>query len=89
MKRVVPLEKATEISLFGSKAVGLGQAMRDGLPVPAGVALSGSIVEAVAAGDAAAMQQIVNQAKRLSLPLAVRSSAVDEDGAAPASRGST
>jgi pyruvate,water dikinase len=82
MKRVVPLEKATEISLFGSKAVGLGQAIRDGLPVPAGVALSGSIVEAVAAGDAAAMQQIVNQAKRLSLPLAVRSSAVDEDGAA-------
>ena len=34
MKRVVPLEKALDDTLFGSKAVGLGQAIRDGLPVP-------------------------------------------------------
>ena len=44
MKRVVPLEKALEVALFGSKAVGLGQAIRDHLPVPPGVALSGDIV---------------------------------------------
>jgi pyruvate,water dikinase len=81
MKRVVPLEKALETELFGSKAVGLGQAIRDGLPVPPGVALSGSIVEAVAAGDELAIKQVTSQAKRLALPLAVRSSAVDEDGA--------
>ena len=56
MKRVVPLEKAVEDTLFGSKAVGLGQALRDGLPVPPGVALSGDIVEAVAAGHHVAAQ---------------------------------
>ena len=51
MKHVVPLEKARDDAIFGSKAVGLGQALRDGLPVPPGVALSGSIVDAVAVGD--------------------------------------
>jgi len=49
VKRVVPLDKAFDELIFGSKAVGLGQAIRDRLPVPPGVALSGSIVEAVAA----------------------------------------
>jgi Phosphoenolpyruvate synthase/pyruvate phosphate dikinase len=48
VKGTVPLVKAHETALFGSKAVGLGQAIRDGLPVPPGVALSGAIVEAVA-----------------------------------------
>ena len=47
MKKVVPFSKARETSLFGSKAVGLGDAARQGLPVPAGVALSGDLVEAV------------------------------------------
>jgi pyruvate,water dikinase len=82
MKRVVPLEKAIETALFGSKAVGLGQAIRDGLPVPPGVALSGAIVEAVAAGDASAIKAITKRVRPLGGPLAVRSSAVDEDGAA-------
>ena len=82
MNRVVPLEKALDHRLFGSKAVGLGQAIRDGLPVPAGVALSGSIVEAVAAGEDSAISEVVKFAKPLGGPLAVRSSAVDEDGAA-------
>jgi pyruvate, water dikinase len=81
VKRVVPLEKALEVALFGSKAVGLGQAIRDHLPVPPGVALSGAIVEAVAAGDDAAMKSIARQVLPLGGPLAVRSSAVDEDGA--------
>jgi len=81
VKQVVPLEKAQDIALFGSKAVGLGQAIRDGLPVPPGVALSGDIVEAVAAGDENAIKQVIRQATPLGGPLAVRSSAVDEDGA--------
>ena len=81
MKRVVPLEKAHEVGLYGSKAVGLGQAIREGLPVPAGLALSGAIVEAVAAGDEAALEQITREVRLLRGPLAVRSSAVDEDGA--------
>jgi len=82
VKRVVPLEKARDDALFGSKAVGLGQAIRDGLPVPPGVALSGSIVEAVAAGDQRAIKQVIKWVKPLGGPLAVRSSAADEDGAA-------
>lgn len=81
MKRAVPLEKALDTSLYGSKAVGLGQAIRDGLPVPPGVALSGAIVEAVAAGEASALRKVVRRVRPLGGPLAVRSSAVDEDGA--------
>ena len=82
MKRVVPLEKALDAAIFGSKAVGLGQAIRDGLPVPPGVALSGSIVEAVAAGERSAIKEVAKWVRPLGGPLAVRSSAMDEDGAA-------
>ena len=82
MKRVVPLEKALDANIFGSKAVGLGQAIRDGLPVPPGVALSGAIVEAVAAGEPSAIKEVDKWARPLGGPLAVRSSAMDEDGAA-------
>ena len=81
MKGVVPLEKALDEKLFGSKAVGLGQAIRDGLPVPPGVALSGAIVEAVAAGEQPAIKEVAKWVRPLGGPLAVRSSAVDEDGA--------
>jgi pyruvate,water dikinase len=82
VKQVVPLEKARDDAIFGSKAVGLGQAIRDGLPVPPGVALSGSIVEAVAAREQRAIKEVVKWVKPLGGPLAVRSSAADEDGAA-------
>ena len=58
MKQVVPLEKARDHSIFGSKAVGLGDAARGGLPLPPGVALSGSIVEAVAAGEERAIRKV-------------------------------
>jgi len=81
VKRVVPLEKARDETIFGSKAVGLGQAIRDGLPVPPGVALSGSIVEAVASGEERAIKEVAKWVQPLGGPLAVRSSAVDEDGA--------
>jgi len=78
----VTLVDAQDTSVFGSKAVGLGQAMRDELPVPPGVALAGPIVEAVAGGDERAIEQVVEWVRPLGGPLAVRSSAVDEDGAA-------
>ena len=81
MSEAVPLEDAHDDSLFGSKAVGLGEAARAGLPLPPGVALSGSIVEAVAGGDAPAIEEIRTLVRPLGGPLAVRSSAVDEDGA--------
>ena len=38
MKQVVPFARARETSLYGSKAVGLGEAARHGLAVPPGVA---------------------------------------------------
>ena len=82
MKKVVPFAKAREISLYGSKAVGLGDATRQGLPVPPGVALSGDLVEAVASGENKSFEKLAKAIATLSPPFAVRSSAVDEDGAA-------
>jgi pyruvate,water dikinase len=82
MKRVVPFTKAHEKSLFGSKAVGLGDAARHGLPVPPGVALSGDLVEAVASADDKAIEKLAGAIATLAPPFAVRSSAVDEDSMA-------
>ena len=82
MKTVVPFAKARETSLYGSKAVGLGDAARQGLPVPPGVALSGDLVEAVASGHEKAIEKVAKAIAGLSAPFAVRSSAIDEDGAA-------
>ncbi len=82
MKKVVPFTSARETSLYGSKAVGLGDAARHGLPVPPGVALSGDLVEAVASGEDRAIETVAKAIATLTPPFAVRSSAVDEDGAA-------
>ena len=82
MKKAVPFAKAVETSLYGSKAVGLGDATRQGMKVPRGVALSGDLVEAVASGDAKAIDKVTRAIAALAPPFAVRSSAVDEDGAA-------
>jgi pyruvate,water dikinase len=78
---VVPLADARAESRFGAKATGLGAAARSGLPVPPGVALSGSIVSAVAAGQERAIEQLMTAVRSLAGPLAVRSSAVGEDSA--------
>src|SRR5438067_444620 len=43
---VVALADAHDDSRFGAKATGLGAAARSGLPIPPGIALSGSIVDA-------------------------------------------
>ena len=82
MRQVVPFAKARETSLYGSKAVGLGDAARHGLAVPPGVALSGDLVEAVASEDDKAIDKLAKAIAQLAPPFAVRSSAVDEDGAA-------
>jgi pyruvate,water dikinase len=78
---VVPLAEAREDARFGAKATGLGAATRNGLPIPPGVALSGPFVEQVAAGNEEAIGELVGAVKDLPAPLAVRSSAVDEDSA--------
>jgi pyruvate,water dikinase len=82
VKKAVPFAKAREKALFGAKAVGLGDAARQGLPVPPGVALSGDLVEAVASGEEKAVEKLGQAIAELTPPFAVRSSAVDEDGAA-------
>ena len=81
MKDVVPLAKARDTSVFGSKAVGLGDALRDGLPAPPGIALAGPVVEAVAGEDKHAVAKVAKAMRNLRGPFAVRSSAIDEDGA--------
>jgi pyruvate,water dikinase len=81
MSGVVPLEEAHEEALFGAKAVGLGAAARAGLPLPPGVALTGAVVDAVAGGDEATIAEVRTLVGPLGGPLAVRSSAVDEDSA--------
>jgi pyruvate,water dikinase len=78
---VVPLAEAKEEARFGAKATGLGEAQRNGLPIPPGVALSGAIVDEVAAGNADAIAAVMAAVRDLPAPLAVRSSAADEDGA--------
>jgi pyruvate,water dikinase len=81
LKDVVPLVEARDTAAFGPKAVGLGDSVRSGLPVPPGVALSGPVVEAVATGDEVAIRYVTKTVSALAPPLAVRSSAADEDGA--------
>lgn len=76
----VPLARAFDESRYGGKAVQLGQAVRAGLPVPHGVALSCSVVNALVQGQAEA-RSCVEQAREQLGPgaYAVRSSAVGED----------
>ena len=81
MTEVVALADAHDESRFGAKATGLGAAARAGLPIPPGIALSGSVVDEVAAGQKPAIEEVLSAAGPLAAPLAVRSSAVDEDGA--------
>ena len=81
MSEVVPLAEASDDARFGAKATGLGAATRNGLPIPPGIALSGAFVDAVAAGQEQAIAELMTAARPLAGPLAVRSSAADEDGA--------
>ncbi len=77
----MPLLDAAEEALYGAKAVGLGDALRAGLPVPPGVALPGPAVDAIASGDADATAALREAVRDLPMPVAVRSSAVGEDSA--------
>src|SRR4029434_9141031 len=63
----------------GGKAASLAVAARAGLPVPVGVALPFGFVDAIAAGDAEARQQLAAIFRTLGAPLVARSSAVGED----------
>jgi len=78
---IVPLVGADEEALYGAKALGLGDALRAGLPVPPGVALPGAAVDAIASGEADATAALRDAVRPLPMPVAVRSSAVGEDSA--------
>jgi pyruvate,water dikinase len=78
---IVPLIEAESEALYGAKAIGLGDALRAGLPVPPGVALPGADVDAIAAGEADATAALRAAVAELPMPVAVRSSAVGEDSA--------
>jgi pyruvate,water dikinase len=76
---VLPLSEVVDPQHFGGKAVSLGTALRGGLPVPGGYAVSWRALDAAAA-VAAAPPELAAFASDVPL-LAVRSSAVDEDSA--------
>lgn len=77
----MPLVDADTEELYGAKAVGLGDALRAGLPVPSGVALPGPEVDSIASGEVATTAALIEAVQALPTPLAVRSSAVGEDSA--------
>ena len=73
-----PLAEAVDVTVFGGKAAQLGAAVRGGLPVPAGYALSPGLVEAVVDDYPPAIAALALVSEELGL-MAVRSSAPDED----------
>ena len=81
MTGIVILADAAAEAVYGAKAVGLGDALRAGLPVPPGIALPGAEVDLIASGDPSAIAALRAAVDPLPTPLAVRSSAVGEDSA--------
>ena len=74
-----PLADALDERPGGGKAASLAKALRAGLPVPPGFALSPPIVEAVFGADADALKYLRAEFTALAGPCAVRSSAIGED----------
>ncbi|UVI29583.1 PEP/pyruvate-binding domain-containing protein [Paenibacillus spongiae] len=77
---VVPLEEAFDPLAYGGKAVQLGAALRAGLPVPAGYAISHESAIRIISGDETTIRELITAAGASSMRFAVRSSAVGEDG---------
>ena len=78
---MIALRDATDVASFGGKAVQLGAALRAGLPVPDGFALSASGVDRLVSGDASAIAELGDLLPQVRQPVAVRSSAIGEDSA--------
>jgi pyruvate, water dikinase len=75
---VVPLRDATDPGSWGGKAANLAAALRAGLEVPDGVAIAPATVRHIVAGGGLA--DIATLIQPLGPALAVRSSAIGEDG---------
>lgn len=80
MSAIVSLAEADDATLFGGKAAQLAQSVKAGLPVPDGFALSWEIVARAASGERGAVAEIEAVFDRIGGPVAVRSSAIGEDG---------
>jgi pyruvate,water dikinase len=78
---VIPLGEAFDGAALGGKAVQLGEAIRAGLPVPDGYALSARWVDQVVSGDEGVLDDLQRLLSVIRQPVAVRSSAVGEDSA--------
>ena len=74
-----PLIDALDDAHFGGKAASLARSLRAGLPVPDGLALGTTHVEAVFAGHPEMVTQLRIDFTALAGPCAVRSSAIGED----------
>ncbi|HMA37841.1 MAG TPA: PEP/pyruvate-binding domain-containing protein [Chloroflexia bacterium] len=80
-----PLGAPLDAAVYGGKAARLSAARAAGLPVPPGLALPAALTARLATGEAAAAERAAvaaGLAPFAHLPLAVRSSALGEDGAA-------
>jgi pyruvate,water dikinase len=78
--RPLPLAAVEDETAYGGKAVALGTALRSGLPVPPGIALPAGLVAELCC-ERLARDVVRAVAEQQPGPLAVRSSAVGEDGA--------
>ncbi|MBP1989512.1 PEP/pyruvate-binding domain-containing protein [Paenibacillus eucommiae] len=76
---LIHLYEATEVDLFGRKAVNLGKALQHRLPVPTGYLLSASAVQQFARGELNLESEIRTMLDSLGA-VSVRSSASQEDG---------
>ena len=79
----VALVSAVDADTFGAKAASLARALRAGLPVPDGLVLAPGVVQSlVDSGSDAVLAGVLARASGWGRMLAVRSSAIGEDGAA-------
>lgn len=76
----VPLARATDRARYGGKAAALAGALAHDLPVPGGVALDVALVARAARGEGAAREACASVLETMKTSVAVRSSAIDEDG---------
>lgn len=77
--KAVPLAESLDETCYGGKAARLAEAIRAGLPVPNGVALSVNLVDGLSNDQLDATQALEVSCVAVNGPLAVRSSAVGED----------
>ena len=77
----VSLADAHDASRFGGKAAGLARALAAALPVPPGAAVDHQLAARLAADGDAARAALAPLVESLGAPLAIRSSAIGEDGA--------